>query len=283
MIIFRVLLIAFAFCFPSVLFSNAKMGGDFSEDYFKKFGVDKVFQCNELDREKIKKEFSKYTEGNLKWGTSTTQKICDRNISFLKDKNGENYINLTSGVGDGIGNKYDKEENSIWNDFKMMERRRFEFSSTHFDFSHKSFTLEYDIRIPKKHKFIGKNDSLGIGQLHSLENDAIWRFFLMETGYWVMGVKVVEPEDYDKWNNIKIVINNYPNNYGLIIIVNGEILQNIKSNNENLMWAEYKKDKLYWKIGLYQQKIYEDILNPDEQSVDLKNIKSSVHDEYIEY
>ena len=49
------------------------------------------------------------------------------------------------------------------------------------------------------------------------------------------------------------------------------------------MWAEYKKDKLYWKIGLYQQKIYEDILNPDEQSVDLKNIKASVHDEYIEY
>ena len=42
--------------FPHGSFANAMVGGDFSEDYFKKFGIDKVFKCKELNRESIKKK-----------------------------------------------------------------------------------------------------------------------------------------------------------------------------------------------------------------------------------
>jgi len=270
---------------PSFVYSNAKMGGDFSEDYFKKFEVYKSFKCNELNRDSVlnNKLFKKNFSGNIQWHLNLSQKVCDRNIIFLKDENNQDYVNLSAGVGDGIGNKYNKKENSTWNDFKYLERRRFEVSTDQFDFSKKSFVLEYDIRIPKKHKFIKENDSLGVGQLHAKENDAIWRFFLMDSGYWVAGVKAIDPKDYQKWNNIKIIINNYKNNYGLIIIVNDEIIHNAKTNNEYLMWAEYKKDTLFWKIGLYQQKLYENFYNTNEQSVDLKNVKAFAYDKHIEF
>ena len=268
--------------FPNISFPFAKMGGDFSEDYFKKFEINKIFKCKELNRDSIKKKLAKYIKGNLKWHTNKTQRICQRNISFLKDSRGEDYINMTSGIGDGIGNKYNKKENSVWNDFKFKERRRFEITSNSFGFSNKAFTLEYEIRIPSKHKFLEKNASLTVGQLHSLKNDAIRRFFLMKSGYWVLGVKAVKPEDYNKWNKIKVVINNYDKDYGVLIIVNGKILHNKIVNNESLKRAEKTNDKVYWKIGLYQQKIYEYFDNPAEQSVDLKNISSSVHMNYIE-
>lgn len=277
-IVFMLVLIAF----PHSSFSNAKMGGDFSEDYFKKFEIDKVFKCRELSRNSVEKKLSKYIKGNLRWYTEPTQRICNRNISFLKDSKGEDYINMTSGIGDGVGNKYNKKDNSKWNDFKFKERRRFEISSKSFGFSNKAFTLEYEIRIPSKHKFLDANSSLGVGQLHTQRNDAIRRFYLMKSGYWVMSVKAVKPEDYNKWNKIKLVINNYDKDYGVVVIVNGKIMYNKRVNNESLKRAEKKNDRMYWKIGLYQQKIYDSFENPAEQSVDLKNIRSTVHMNYIE-
>ena len=277
-VFFMLLLMAF----PHSSFANAKMGGDFSEDYFKKFEIDKVFKCKELSRDSVEKKLSKYIKGNLRWWTSRSQRICQRNISFLKDAKGEDYINLASGIGDGDGNKYNKKANSRWNDFKFLERRRFELSGEYFDFSNKAFTLEYEIRIPSKHKFIDENASLTVGQLHSKNYDANARFFLMKSGYWVMGVKAVKPEDYNKWNKIKVVINNYDKDYGVMVFVNGKIVRNKIVNNESLKWAEKKNDTLHWSIGLYQQKLYKNFFNPAEQSVDLRNIRSSVHRNYIE-
>ena len=267
--------------FPHGSFANAMVGGDFSEDYFKKFEINKIFKCKELSRNSVEKKLSKYIKGNLRWYTHPAQRICQRNISFLKDNNGEDYINLTSGIGDGIGNKYIEKENSKWNDFKAKERRRFEISSKRFGFSNKAFTLEYEIRIPSKHKFIDENSSLTVGQIKS-SYDASARFFLMKSGYWVMGVKAIKPEDYNKWNKIKVVVNNYDKDFGVMVIVNGKILRNKIINNESLKWAEKKNDRIYWKIGLYQQKIYDNFENPAKQSVDLKNIRSTVHMTYIE-
>ena len=277
-VFFMLLLIAF----PHSSFANARIGSDFSEDYFKKFGIDKVFKCKDLSRNNVEQKINKYIKGNLRWWLNPNTRICQRNISFLKDAKGEDYINLASGIGDGDGNKYNKKANSRWNDFKFLERRRFEIGSEYFDFSNKAFTFEYEIRIPSKHKFIDENASLTVGQLHTKKNNDATRFFLMKSGYWVMGVKAVKPEDYNKWNKIKVVVNNYDKDYGVVVIVNGKILRNKLVNNESLKRAEKTNDTVHWSIGLYQQKIYKNFYNPAEQSVDLKNIRSSVHRNYIE-
>ena len=40
-----------------------------------------------------------------------------------------------------------------------------------------------------------------------------------------MGVKAIKPEDYNKWNKIKVVVNNYDaKDFGVMVIANGKIL-----------------------------------------------------------